>query len=234
MNAVSRTEDEAREQLEDQVDDVPTSPLAASPFAADAVDDQVLIVTEAARTKLIELRDEEPEGDRLGVRIEIVSDEGRDFTYDLSFQIITKADISDLVRNHSGLRVIVPARDAVNLEGAILDYEVDGLVLRNPNRPKQLELGALTIDDELAVRVRTIIDDEINPALAAHGGYVTLLGHDGEGRAYLTMGGGCHGCSMSRMTMLQGVQASIKEAVPEIDKVIDATDHSTGESPYYS
>src|SRR4051794_36801330 len=106
-----------------------------------SADDLVVTVTEAARTKLIELRDEEPEGDRLGVRIEIVADEGADYTYDLAFQIITKSDISDLVRNHGGLRVIIPARDATNLEGATLDFEADGLVLRNPNRPKPLLIG---------------------------------------------------------------------------------------------
>ena len=60
------------------------------------------------------------------------------------------------------------------------------------------------------------------------------MGHDGEGKAYLTMGGGCHGCSMSRMTMLEGVQTMIMEAVPTITKVLDATDHSTGENPYYT
>jgi Fe/S biogenesis protein NfuA len=79
-----------------------------------------------------------------------------------------------------------------------------------------------------------VIEAEINPALDAHGGFVTYVGHDGEGRAYLTMGGGCHGCSMSRQTMLQGVQTTIKERIPAIDKVIDATDHSTGEKPFYN
>ena len=110
--------------------------------------------------------------------------------------------------------MIVPAGDAQNLEGATLDFEAGGLVLRNPNRPKPVQLGALIIDDEVAGQIRSIIDDEINPALDSHGGFVTLVGHDGEGRAYLTMGGGCHGCAMSRMTMLQGVQATIKERVP--------------------
>jgi Fe/S biogenesis protein NfuA len=60
------------------------------------------------------------------------------------------------------------------------------------------------------------------------------MGHDGEGKAYLTMGGGCHGCAMSRMTMLEGVQTMLMEAVPTITKVVDATDHSTGENPYYT
>jgi Fe/S biogenesis protein NfuA len=203
-------------------------------FVSTAVDEHIVTVTEPAVEQLLQLRDAEPEGDRLGVRIEVLSDEGTDFTYDLSFQIVTKSDITDVVRTTNGLKVIVPAKDVPNLEGATLDYEVDGLVLRNPNRPKPVQLGTLTIDDELAAQVREIVDAEVNPALAAHGGYITFVGHDQEGRAYVTMGGGCHGCSMSRMTMLQGVQTMIIEAVPGIDKVIDATDHSTGENPYYS
>jgi Fe/S biogenesis protein NfuA len=199
-----------------------------------ALDDMVITVTDAALEQLVALRDAEPEGSRLGVRIEILSDQGPDFTYDLSFQIITKAEITDIVRNHGGLRVIIPANDAPNLEGATLDHEAEGLVLRNPNRPKPLLIGTLTIDDDLASRVKAVIDDEVNPALAAHGGFITFVGHDGEGRAYVTMGGGCHGCSMSRMTMLAGVQTMITDAVPGVSKVIDATDHSTGENPYYT
>jgi Fe/S biogenesis protein NfuA len=199
-----------------------------------SADHGVITVTPAARDELIQLRDAEPERDRLGVRIEILSDEGPDFTYDLSFQVITKAALTDLVRNHDGLRVIIPDADAPNLEGATLDFEPGGLVLRNPNRPRPVQIGNLVIDGELADKVRSVIDEDVNPALAAHGGYVTFAGHDGEGRVYLTMGGGCHGCSMSRMTMLQGVQTMIKEAVPGVDKVIDATDHTTGENPYYS
>lgn len=199
-----------------------------------ALDEHIITVTDAAVEQLLQLRDAEPEGDRLGVRIEILTDEGPDFTYDLSFQIVTKSDITDIVRSTNGLKVIVPAKDVTNLEGAVLDYEIDGLVLRNPNRPKPIQIGTLTIDDELAEKVREVVDVEVNPALAAHGGYITFVGHDQEGRVYVTMGGGCHGCSMSRMTMLQGVQTMIKDAVPGIDKVIDATDHSTGENPYYS
>ena len=106
--------------------------------------------------------------------------------------------------------------------------------MRNPNRPQPVQLGTLVTTDEVAASVRAIVDDEVNPALAAHGGYVTFMGHDGEGKAYLTMGGGCHGCSMSRMTMLQGVEVMITEAIPAINKVVDATDHATGENPYYS
>ena len=208
------------------------SPFAASPLAPG--DDPVMTLTEPAHTKLVELRDEEPEGNRLGVRIEILSDTGPDFTYDLSFATLTKAELTDRIDNHNGLRTIIPAKDVDNLQGATLDYERDGLVLRNPNKPKPIQLGTLTIDGELAAEVKSIIDSEINPALDAHGGFVTFAGHDDESVVYLTMGGGCHGCSMSRMTMMQGVQTMIREKIPAVTKVVDVTDHATGENPFYS
>jgi Fe/S biogenesis protein NfuA len=128
----------------------------------------------------------------------------------------------------------VPAADVDDLEGAVLDHELGQLVMRNPNRPQPLQLGTLVTTDDVALAVKGVVDEQVNPALAAHGGYVTFMGHDGEGKVFLTMGGGCHGCAMSRMTMLEGVQTMIIEAVPTITKVVDATDHSTGENPYYS
>ena len=110
-----------------------------------------------------------------------------------------------MIRSHDGLKVIVPALDADDLSGAVLDHELGQLVMRNPNRPKPVELGTLTTTDDTAMAVRTVVDEQVNPALAAHGGYITFMGHDGEGKVFVTMGGGCHGCSMSRLTMLQGV-----------------------------
>ena len=62
---------------------------------------------------------------------------------------------------------------------------------------------------------------------------MTYVGHDGEGTVYMTMGGGCHGCSMSKVTMLDGVQTMLSEAIPAV-RVRDLTDHATGENPYYS
>jgi Fe/S biogenesis protein NfuA len=73
----------------------------------------------------------------------------------------------------------------------------------------------------------------VNPALAAHGGFVTFAGHDESATAYLTMGGGCHGCSMSKVTMLEGVQTTLVEKVAGIQRVRDLTDHNSGENPFY-
>ena len=89
-------------------------------------------------------------------------------------------------------------------------------------------------DNELSAQIRALVDSDVNPALATHGGFVTYVGHDGEGTAYMSMGGGCHGCSMSRVTMLDGVQTMLSEAIPAVHHVRDLTDHATGENPYYT
>lgn len=220
------------------------SPLSppASPLAADSVS-SVVTVTPEAMTELAALRDTEPDADRLGLRLEIISQPGEDFKYDLSFDAVTKAAFTDEVRTHtvtteSGdtitLKVIIPAASLDLLEGATLDHTAGaGLVIRNPNKPKAPVVEGLVNDDPLSAEVESIVATEVNPALAAHGGFVTYVGHDTEGTAYLTMGGGCHGCSMSRMTMLEGVQTMIVEALPAIERVRDLTDHTSGENPYY-
>ena len=209
----------------------PLSPLSTSEQVATW---QIISVTEAAHVQLITLRDQEPETDRLGLRLEIVSEPGQEFKYDLSFEITTKAAFSDEVRTHDGLKIIIPAKDIELLDGATLDYtESAGLVIRNPNKPLVASIEGLVRDDELSAEIESVVSAEVNPALAAHGGFVTYVGHDGEGTAFLTMGGGCHGCSMSRMTMLDGVQTMLVEQVPGVLKVRDLTDHTSGENPFY-
>ena len=207
------------------------SPLAdASPSS-----DLIVSISAAAHAKLLELRSDEPDAENLGLRLEIISGPGEDFRYDLSFDEFRKAAFTDEVRTHDGLKVIIPAKDIESLSGAVLDFsDSTGLVLRNPNKPTAPVVEGLVRDDELSAEIEAVVAADVNPALAAHGGFVTYVGHDTEGTAYLTMGGGCHGCSMSRMTMLDGVQTMITEQIPTIVRVKDLTDHTTGSNPYYS
>jgi Fe/S biogenesis protein NfuA len=208
----------------------PLEGLASAPAASEPI----IQITDAALAKLKELRDEESDADQLGLRLEIASRPGEDFRYELGFEEFLTAAFTDEVRTHGGLKVMVPGKDVELLSGATLDYtESQGLVIRNPNRPAAPNIEGLTGDDELSSEIKALIATEVNPALAAHGGFVTYVGHDGEGTAYLTMGGGCHGCSMSMMTMLDGVQTMLADAIPAITAVKDLTDHSTGENPYY-
>ena len=200
----------------------------------------IITITEAALGKLLELRADESDADQLGLRLAIASAPGEDFRYDLSFDEYLKAAFADEVRTHEGadeatIKVIVPGKDVELLQDATLDYtDSQGLVIRNPNRPQAPDIEGLTNDDELSAEIEALVSGEVNPALAAHGGFVTYVGHDGEGTAFMTMGGGCHGCSMSKMTMLEGVQTMLSEQIPAVQRVKDLTDHSTGENPFYS
>ena len=195
----------------------------------------IIEITPDAHAELVSLRAAEPDADRLGLRLEVVSAPGEEFRYDLSFEVVTKAAFSDEVRTHDGLKVIIPAKDLELLRGAVLDRTgQQGLVIRNPNKPSSPVVDGLRRDDAVSAEIEAVIAAEVNPALAAHGGFVTYVGHDEQGTAFLTMGGGCHGCAMSRMTMLDGVQTMIVDRVEAIEKVKDLTDHASGENPYYA
>ena len=215
-----------------------SSAAVSSPLATSDTPAPIITITSAALAELVALRDTEPDADRLGLRLEIISKPGEEFRYDLSFEVITKAAFTDEVRTHTGegasLKVIIPSDSRELLQDATLDHTSSaGLVVRNPNKPQAPVVEGLVQDDALSAEVEAMIAAEVNPALASHGGFVTFVGHDKEGTAYLTMGGGCHGCSMSKMTMLDGVQTMIVEKIPAIQHVRDLTDHSSGENPFY-
>ena len=218
----------------------PLEALASGSGGGQAVSRPIITISDAALNKLLEMRADESDADQLGLRLAIASQPGEDFRYDLSFDEFLKAAFTDEVRTHEGaggesIKVIVPEANVELLQDATLDFtDSQGLVIRNPNRPQAPDVEGLTSDDELSAKIETLVTSEVNPALAAHGGFVTYVGHDGEGTAFMTMGGGCHGCSMSKMTMLDGVQTMLSEQIPEVQRVKDLTDHSTGENPFYS
>jgi Fe/S biogenesis protein NfuA len=208
------------------------SPLAPQTSAVDS--GTIITITDDALAELIKLRDAEEDAASLGLRLEIVSGAGEEFKYDLSLDEFRKAAFTDEVRTHGGMKVIIPAKDVQLLQGAVLDYASStGLVIRNPNKPAAMVVEGLVSDDAMSAEIEAVIAADVNPALASHGGFVTFVGHDNEGTAYLTMGGGCHGCSMSRMTMLEGVQTQLVEKVDGLERVRDLTDHTSGENPFY-
>jgi Fe/S biogenesis protein NfuA len=86
---------------------------------------------------------------------------------------------------------------------------------------------------ELATRVQELIDSTINPAVAGHGGFVQLIDVK-ENKVYLQMGGGCQGCGAADVTLKSGIERLIKEEIPEIEEVLDTTDHESGSNPYYT
>jgi Fe/S biogenesis protein NfuA len=197
----------------------------------------VLTLTEAALEKILELRAAEEAPETLGLRVEVTGVRGVDYTYDLAFETVAEAEHDDAVYPQGGLQVWIPFDSVEALTGATLDLPSvpgqGGLVLRNPNKPDPLAGIKLELTGDIAEKVRQLLDMQINPALAAHGGYASLVGVEGD-RVFVTMGGGCQGCAVSAMTLREGIERSIKENVPEVAEVVDATDHAAGEDPYYT
>ncbi|HEX2563362.1 MAG TPA: NifU family protein [Acidimicrobiales bacterium] len=198
----------------------------------------VLTVTEPARDKILELRAQEEAPDTLGLRIEVTGVQGVEYTYDLTFDPVADADVAagDLIETQGELPVIIPVDSLDALKGATLDMPSsasNGLVLRNPNRPDPLSGAHIELSGTTDEKVRQLLDGQINPALAMHGGFAALDRVEGD-VVYVTMGGGCQGCAVSAMTLREGIARSIKEAIPEVTEVVDTTDHELGENPYYT
>lgn len=210
---------------------------AGQEAAHDTDQEVVLAVTEPAVEQVLALRAAEDDAETLGLRVEITGTAGVEFTYDLSFDPVADADpaAGDSVVYQGALPVIVPQGSIDRLRGATLDLPRNadqGLVMRNPNRPNPLAGVELDLSGDVSERINQLLDQSVNPALAAHGGYAKLEGVKDD-TAFVTMGGGCQGCAVSAVTLREGIEAAILEAVPEISQVVDATDHTAGENPFY-
>lgn len=202
-------------------------------------DELVMRVSDDALATVLGIRGQEDDPDLLALRVEITGSKGAEFAYDLSFEELTAAAEDDLVYEVApGLKVMVPAATVDRLRGSELDLPRSsgqgGLVIRNPNRPDPLAGVEVELTGELPDKVMQLLEQAVNPALATHGGVATLVGVDDDNNVFVHMGGGCQGCAASAATLREGIRRSIKEAIPEVNDVIDATDHSAGENPYYS
>lgn len=196
----------------------------------------VVTVTDSAREMIFELITGEGESNStLGLRIEVIGVNGPEYDYDLSFEEIESADDTDRVEDAGGLTVIIPEDSVAKLQGATLDLPSTGgagMVLRNPNRPDVLGEADVELTGTVDERINTLLEKVINPQLGMHGGFAELRGFE-DGKAYVFMGGGCQGCAVSAITLKSGIEATMKAKIPEIEDVVDVTDHAAGTNPYY-
>jgi Fe/S biogenesis protein NfuA len=198
--------------------------------------EQILTVTDAAIEKAVMVRSREADPDRHALWVEVVGS-GFAQSYDLYLQPLDDAAPDAHVQDHGRISVVIPADSVDALRGATLDRQGDllmgGLVLHTAT-PASPDLGAPPedLDGTAEERVRRILDEQINPAIAAHGGMAQLERVEG-GVAYLRFGGGCAGCGMVSVTLTQGIEAAILELVPDVKRVVDVTDHASGTNPYY-
>jgi len=205
----------------------------------------VISVTEAARTVVLQAMAEEADPGSLALWLEVRGVQAGAFAYDLYFQARRDAGEDDAIAGDEELTVVVPATSVDRLYGARLDWSDEGaggLVLVNPNNPTPEEAApgvppevlAAGLDGPQSQQILTVLDQVINPSIAAHGGRADLVAFDPDGGvAYLRLSGGCQGCAMSRMTLTQGIEVALRDEVPEVTRVVDVTDHAGGENPYY-
>lgn len=194
-----------------------------------------LAIEPDALAMIIEIRDNEPGDDEFALLMEINGIQGFQFQYELSFVPVTDAGEGDVVERYDGLAVILRERDLPNLDGATLKIGEAGLSIENPNGPSPTMPGSVpgTLEGPLAEQVQTILETQINPAIASHGGGARLVSIDEDNVVYLELLGGCQGCGLASVTLRQGIEKTLREAIPEITGVEDATDHAHGENPYY-
>lgn len=140
----------------------------------------------------------------------------------------------DLEVDGGGFSVFVRGDHAPRLEGATVDY-VERLTESGFEIRTVPGAGAETSGPtgEIADRVRAVLDREVNPGIASHGGMITLIDVQ-DTEIYLEMSGGCQGCAMSRLTLRQGVERMIRQEVPEITAIHDVTDHAAGTNPFFT
>ncbi|MGI9600600.1 MAG: NifU family protein [Acidimicrobiales bacterium] len=206
--------------------------------------ERILDVTPAALETVLGILADEEEPDGLALRVEITGVAGVEYQYDLAFESVADAAGDDVIYEIETLSVIVPANSVTDLQGSMLDLPANanqpGLVIRNPNRPNPLgSMDNIELTGSTIEKVQQLLEQQINPMLASHGGYATLVSvepaAEGEGDVvHLTMGGGCQGCSMSALTLTEGIKTAILETITEVVDVVDATDHAAGATPYYS
>ena len=195
----------------------------------------LLVVTAAAREKILEIRAREPEPDALALWLEVSGVRNAAYTYDMYFQRLDEAGPDDSVQRDSDVSVVVPQDSVDKVRGATLDLSGADMAVRNPNSPSPA-VGAghpsAELSGDVAQRVVQVLDDQINPAIAAHGGRAELVAVE-DGIAYLRLGGGCQGCGMATVTLSQGIEVAILDAVPELTGVVDVTDHASGTNPFF-
>ena len=151
----------------------------------------------------------------------------------LNFCAIGAEQAEDVVQQCQGFILYIDGPSTVALEQAQIDYRHTQAGTQLVIDAPKMKLPQLHADSPLSDRINFILYDEINPSLAAHGGYVELIDIIDDSIAILEFGGGCQGCAQVDQTLKQGVEASLLQRLPELKAVRDSTDHSHAENAYY-
>ncbi len=186
-------------------------------------------ITEPARRKIVELMGQMEQPVK-GLRILAHARSPLNVEYSLAFVYEDETYLDDTILDLGDFQVYVDAESVPFMDGVVLDF------LDNPLggnfRIDAPPPPAPRLEGPLAEKLHQLIQEQINPALASHGGYVQLIDVK-DNVAYIELGGGCQGCGLANVTLKRGIEVMIKRSIPEIKEVLDVTDHARGTNPYY-
>lgn len=192
----------------------------------------MITISEDAQAHFVKLLDKQEDG--TNIRVFVVNPGTSSAECGVSYCPPNAVEENDLRLNFNGFDAVVDEESAPYLEEAEIDYVTDQmgsqLTLKAPNAKAR----KVADDAPLVERVNYMIESEINPQLASHGGKVVLLEITEDGYAVLQFGGGCNGCSMVDVTLKEGIEKQmVEEFAGQLKGVRDATEHQAGEHSYY-
>ncbi len=187
-----------------------------------------ITVTDVARSKINELI-QNAESPVLGIRVIAEATSPMNPEYSLAFVQEGEDYEDDTIINVDDFNIYIDSDSLPHLENVQLDFVTSGMSggFRIEKVMPKPELSG-----PMAEKVKKVIDEQINPALAMHGGFVHLIDVK-DSKVYIELGGGCKGCGMVDVTLKQGIETMLKQNVPEITEILDTTDHASGTNPYY-
>ena len=207
-------------------------------FDPPSTPESFLAISDEAREKVLGFRAQAEEPERQAMWVEITGTEGNEYRYDMYLKPLDEAGPYDAIVTHGDLSIVVTGESFDTVRGATIEWSNDlmagGLRLEGLPTPSPA-VGSrppADLSGDVAQRVMQILEQQINPSIAAHGGRADLVAVE-DSAAYLRLSGGCQGCGMASVTLTQWIEVAIKDAVPEIGQVIDVTDHASGENPYF-
>jgi Fe/S biogenesis protein NfuA len=189
----------------------------------------MITITDAAVTKFLEITEKE---DRQGHGLRLIVHGGGSYRPQFALNFVAPGEVrdDDAVTDAGKLKIYADPESAKYLEGASIDFldtpMQSGFKIEAPNAGLPEPTGPL------ADKIRSVLEEKVNPGVAGHGGHIALAALEGD-TAYLLLGGGCQGCGMANVTLKEGVEKILLQEIPELKQVKDVTDHSAGANPYY-
>lgn len=192
-----------------------------------------IVLTPAALAHFAKLIEQEQGEVRLNLRINVNNSGTMHADVGIVFCPVGDEDETDLAISFPEFILYVDHESIPALRDAVIDYKLDDLGGQLSVKAPHIRGNAPDKNAPLIERVKYLLDNEINPSLASHRGFVTLVDIVDNKKVILRFGGGCHGCSMSDVTLKSGIEKTLLQHCPEIVAVIDATEHELGANPFY-